>query len=139
MKYLELKGVNPIEDMLKFEPQLVKEVEGKEIKQHYCFSCGQKFPLENIEWCPICGWARCPLCGCCACMLSDEAQMAVRGVWLTFCVHCNNPCPGKGAKRGGKRSPQEIDEYVKRIEADPKLDSATKKRFIERALTKQRD
>jgi len=129
--------INPIEDMLAFEPQLVTQIQKTKVEEHICFSCGKPFPVgEHSDICPICHWTRCPECGNCACTLTPEAQMALRGVWLTFCQHCNNPCKRKGI--GAKRSPTEIEEYIGRIENDPKLDSATKKRFIDHAKMKRR-
>lgn len=123
--------------MLEFEPQVVKQVQKTKIDKHICFSCGQSFPVDdNVDWCPVCGWVRCPACGNCACTLTDEAQMALRGIWLTFCQYCNNPCKRKGI--GGKRSPKEIDDYIKLIEKDSRLDRATKDRFIRNARMKQR-
>jgi len=88
--------INPIEDMLQFEPQAVKQVQKTKVDEHVCFSCGQSFPVsDGVDWCPVCHWAKCPECGNCACTLTHEAQMALRGVWLTFCQHCNNPCKRK--------------------------------------------
>ena len=80
--------------MLRFElPGHIKKVENTEIQTHYCFSCGNQIPVGGMEICPACHWGKCPSCGGCACTLTHEAQMAVRGVYLTFCQYCHNPCP----------------------------------------------
>jgi len=83
--------------MLQFTiPKDIKQVQGTEIQNHYCFSCGQAIKVGGGEkWCPVCKWTICPHCGGCACKITKEAQMAVRGVFLTFCQYCNNPCKRK--------------------------------------------
>ncbi|MCX6821607.1 MAG: hypothetical protein NTW30_02390, partial [Candidatus Aenigmarchaeota archaeon] len=109
------KPINPIEDMLRFEiPKNIKKIQGTEIQQHYCFQCGAIIPISgHEEWCPKCKWTKCPHCGGCACTLTKEAQMAVRGVFLTFCQYCNNPC-----KRKHMPTAKEI-EYAKNWEQSP--------------------
>lgn len=121
------------------EPRDVRKVGNKQIEEHYCFSCGKPFHIdETVDWCPVCGWARCPHCSKCPCMLSKSTQKAITNLWLTFCRWCTNPCPGKGSKRGSHRSPQEIEEYIRLIEKDPKLSPKDKERFIYNAKMKQR-
>ncbi len=41
----------------------------------YCFTCGEKFEVSDVEICPKCGWFKCPYCGACGCDLSDEARV----------------------------------------------------------------
>jgi len=96
--------INPIEDMLRIEiPKNIKRVQEHEVQQHYCFSCGNLIPVTGSEkWCPTCKWAVCPHCGGCACTLTKEAKMAVRGVFLTFCQYCNNPCGKSGHRMTAK-------------------------------------
>jgi len=100
---MKLKIVDPIKDMKIKEffipPKEIKEVEGTRIEKHYCFSCGRQFDIKDAKWCPECQWAICPYCGSCACNLSFEAKMAIRGVWLTFCKYCYNPCKRRRKKR----------------------------------------
>lgn len=101
-----LEEINPIQDMLRFGlPEHVKEVQGKKIQKHYCFSCGQEFDVADAVWCPKCHWAVCPHCGSCACSLTPEAKMALRGIWLTFCQYCNNPCKRKAKEVEGEWIP----------------------------------
>jgi hypothetical protein len=43
----------------------------------YCFSCGEKFHVEEGALCAKCGWIKCPKCGACRCGLSEETAIAV--------------------------------------------------------------
>jgi len=90
-------------------PKDIKSVEGFHIDEHQCFSCGSRFAVEGVEFCPECNWAKCPHCGGCACTLTPEAKKAVDALYNTFCQFCYNPCQ-KG--RHHKKIPTKADGTV---------------------------
>jgi len=45
--------------------------------EFYCFKCGAKFSVDEVEVCPKCGWMKCPNCNACRCVLSEETAIAV--------------------------------------------------------------
>ena len=48
------------------------------IKPHiWCFKCGEKFCILNVDTCSKCGYPICNQCSACRCRLSDETAVAV--------------------------------------------------------------
>ena len=43
----------------------------------YCFSCGEKFYVNEGQLCPKCGWIKCPKCGSCRCGLDEKVAEAI--------------------------------------------------------------
>jgi|SRR5215831_3183111 len=43
----------------------------------WCFKCGEKFCIQDVDKCPKCSYMICGLCSACRCMLSDETAIAV--------------------------------------------------------------
>jgi Family of unknown function (DUF6364) len=43
----------------------------------WCFKCGEKFCIQDVDKCPKCSYLICSLCSACRCMLSDETAVAV--------------------------------------------------------------
>lgn len=43
----------------------------------YCFTCGERFNVNETELCPKCGWLVCPKCKACRCGLNEDIAVAV--------------------------------------------------------------
>jgi hypothetical protein len=43
----------------------------------YCFSCGDKFYVNEGQLCPKCGWIKCPKCGSCRCSLDEKVAASI--------------------------------------------------------------
>jgi len=43
----------------------------------YCFKCGKKFVVAEVNICAKCGWLICPACKACGCSLEEETAVAV--------------------------------------------------------------
>jgi hypothetical protein len=43
----------------------------------YCFKCGEKFIVAEVNVCAKCGWLICPKCKACGCGLGEETAIAV--------------------------------------------------------------